>query len=145
MKARPDQIPAGAKWCPRCTRVKPHAAYWANATRPDGLQDYCKQCHRLATDWRKQWQAERRRMEDPEYRRRELERHRRRNGTPAAREARRRYARTPVGRLVHNLATARYNAAHARSEASRRHQLERVGLLTREIERLRAAGEGRGA
>jgi len=34
------------KPCPRCRTVKPAAAFYRDASRPDGLSYYCRECTR---------------------------------------------------------------------------------------------------
>ena len=34
------------KHCPACGRVLPVEEFYRNRTQPDGLQSYCKTCHR---------------------------------------------------------------------------------------------------
>lgn len=34
------------KTCPRCGLSKPHAEFYADRTRRDGLQAYCRECER---------------------------------------------------------------------------------------------------
>lgn len=39
-----------SKVCPRCGANKPHAAFWRDRSRSDGLQSYCKPCLREANE-----------------------------------------------------------------------------------------------
>lgn len=34
------------KYCPRCKETKPHSEFGKNKSRKDGIQQYCKVCHR---------------------------------------------------------------------------------------------------
>ena len=42
---RETPVPAGHKWCPDCSTVKPMEDFVRNASQPSGRAPYCKPCH----------------------------------------------------------------------------------------------------
>ena len=47
-RVAPDLV--GFKRCPDCTLVLELSAFYRATKRPDGVQDYCKGCHRIRID-----------------------------------------------------------------------------------------------
>lgn len=46
--------PGVTKFCPRCERVRPIEDYQKNASNPDGLQTYCRDCQNAVSRQSKQ-------------------------------------------------------------------------------------------
>ena len=42
------EILPDVKWCPKCQTNHPRSAFWADASRADGLESQCKACRRPA-------------------------------------------------------------------------------------------------
>lgn len=41
---KPDDIPAGMKWCPHCEQVHPFRAFSKDSRNKSGLQSWCIKC-----------------------------------------------------------------------------------------------------
>lgn len=62
-----------SKVCSKCRAVKPESEFSKNRVKKDGLQAYCKPCHREAnqyrnrTEWNRQWQKKRREVNKEKF------------------------------------------------------------------------------
>lgn len=96
------------KTCPKCGRVLPVENFAKNARLRDGLQCWCRVCHKATRSGRSLTpeQREKERQRKREYRATE-------KGRQAQREQMRRYRATPKGRAAVRSAAVRYYARNA--------------------------------
>lgn len=141
---RPDTLVEGGKRCAQCGRVKPATAdcWYRNRTRRDGLSSYCRACERARraisqesgerAAYIREWlsrpgRIEAKRQSDRRY-----------QASEKRREWELAYYRSTMGRLLNQRSTARYRAAHNRTDAGRARCAALVEQITREIERIRS-------
>lgn len=83
------------KQCARCNVRKAADQFNKDASRPDGLQGYCRPCHRAAS---KEW-----RQANPAKRRRQLRRYEIRHAERRAAQKKRWYATNPGAHRAHGV------------------------------------------